>query len=235
MGSVGGRGRVGRLDSTRLVDSALEALRDAILQGRLAPGERLLEIPLASELGISRSLLREALQLLEKDGIILSLPRKGKFVQTLDLQAIDELYSLRKVLECFATDLVCERIDAAGVAALHSALRRMRLAADSCDIWSLARQDISFHHTLIELSGHALLARAWRENVAGKLHLLLNITEPTHQPLHDALERHAKLVEGIASGDRREAGELISRHIDDAWGRARAALLEQGAGKRQRA
>jgi DNA-binding GntR family transcriptional regulator len=210
-------------------------LRAAILQGRLEPGERLLEIPLARELGISRSLLREALQLLEKDGIIFSLPRKGKFVQTLDLQAIDELYSLRKVLECFAADLICERIDAAGIAALHDALQQMQTAANSGEVRRLARQDISFHRTLIELSQHALLTRAWMENVAGKLHILLNITEPTHQPLLDALDRHARLVEGIASGDRRQAEELVRQHIDDAWQRARTAMLDQTNDQRRHA
>ena len=227
------RRRVDRVVSTRLVDSALEALRTAILQGRLAPGERLLEIPLARELGISRSSLREALQLLEKDGIISSLPRKGKFVQTFDLQAIDELYTLRTVLECFAADLVCARIDAGGSAALHEALEQMKTAANSGDVQRLARQDIVFHQTLIELSQHSLLKRAWMENVSGKLHILLNITEPTHQPLQDALDRHTRLVEGIVSGDRQRAEMLIRQHIDDAWQRARTALHGQHVEQRR--
>lgn len=226
--------RIAPIENSRLVDNALEAMRSAILQGQLAPGERLLEIPLARDLGISRSSLREALQLLEKDGIIYSLPRKGKFVQTFDLRRIDELYSLRMVLECFAADLVCERIDDGGIAALHGALEQMRQAALNEDVRLLARQDILFHQTIVELAQHSLLQRAWMENISGKLHILLNITEPTHQP-QDALDRHTRLVEGIISGDRQRAEKLIRLHIDDAWQRAREAVLGPSEGHPRRA
>ena len=225
--------RVEPVENARLVDNALEAIRSAILQGRLAPGERLLEIPLARELGISRGSLREALQLLEKDGIIESLPRKGKFVQTFDLRAIDELYSLRIALECFGADLVCARLDAAGIAALHHALKEMQEAASRDDVQLLARQDITFHQTLIGLTSHSLLQRAWKESISGKLHILLNITEPTHQP-QDVLERHTCLVEGIISGDRAQARDLIRRHIDDAWQRARAAIIDRALDQMRR-
>jgi DNA-binding GntR family transcriptional regulator len=218
----GRRGRMAPIEHPRLVDSALEAVRTAILMGRLAPGERLLEVPLAQELGISRSSLREALHLLEKDGIIYSVPRRGKFVQTLDLQAIDELYSLRKILEPFAAGLATERAAAEGIQALEQALQRMREAADAGDVRLLTRRDIAFHQTLIELARHRLLRRAWMENVSGKLHILLNATEPTHWPLHDVLDRHRRLVDGITSGDQSQAKDLLREHIDDAWARARA-------------
>jgi DNA-binding GntR family transcriptional regulator len=223
--------RAGPIENLRLVDIALEAVRSAILRGRFVPGERLLEAPLAHELGISRSSLREALQLLEKDGIIRSLPRRGKFVQTFDLAGIDELYSLRKVLEPFAADLVCEQIGEADLRALHDSLHRLEDAADTGNLHLLARCDILFHQTLIELAGHSLLKRAWMENVSGKLHILLNVTEPTHQSPQDIVDRHRQITEGIASGDRLLAQDLIRRHIDDGWERARIAL-SQPAGEK---
>jgi DNA-binding GntR family transcriptional regulator len=219
--------RTGPIENIRLVDSALEAVRSAILRGRFVPGERLLEVPLAQELGISRSSLREALHLLEKDGIIQSLPRHGKFVQTFDLAGIDELYSLRKVLEPFAADLIGERIGEANLTALQESLRRLEEVAEMGDLHLLARCDILFHQTLIELPGHALLKRAWMENISGKLHMLLNITEPTHQSPWDVVDRHRRITEGIASGDRLQAQELIRRHIDDGWERARLALTQR--------
>ena len=131
------------------------------------------------------------------------------------------------LLECLAADLACERVNAGGIAALHEALRRMQEAADAGDVHLLARRDITFHQTMIELAQHTLLKRAWMENISGKLHILLNVTEPTHRPLQDVLDRHCRLVEGIASGDHGLAQELIRQHIDDARERACAALLIQ--------
>lgn len=217
--------RVGRIKNQRLVDMAVEAVRNAILLGRFAPGERLLEIPLAQELGTSRGALREALQLLEKDGIILGVPRRGKFVQTFDLVSIDELYSLRRVLESFAVELMCAHATAEDFEMLAAALARMQEAASAGDVRLLARQDIAFHQALVVMARHTLLERAWMENISGKLHILLNVTETTHQPLQDALDRHRWLLEGIIARDQARAQELIRQHIDDAWDRARGALL----------
>jgi len=219
--------RVGPVDTPRLVDNAVEVMRAAILQGRFAPGERLLEMPLAQDLGISRGSLRAVLHMLTKDGLIYEVPRRGKFVQTFDALAINELYSLRGALECFAAELVCARIDADGVRALNAALQVMREAADAGDILLLARSDIAFHQCLIELTRHTLLQRAWLENIAGKLYILLKITESTHCPLQDVLKRHQCLIEGLASGNQYYAKELIGQHIEDARQRARGALLDQ--------
>lgn len=219
--------RVGPVETPRLVDNALAEMRSAILLGRFKPGERLLEVPLAQELGISRGSLRAALSMLKKDGLIYEVPRRGKFVLNFDARAIDELYSLRGALECFGAELVCARIDAAGVSALHAALLAMQEAADAGNVLVLARRDIAFHQCLIELTGHTLLQRAWLENIAGKLYILLKITEPTHHPLQDVLERHQRLIEGIASGDQRRAKALIRQHIADARERAQWALLNQ--------
>ncbi len=227
--TTGSRGRVGPVDTPRLVDNALEALRAAILQGRFNPGERLLEVPLAQDLGISRGSLRAVLYMLKKDGLIYEVPRRGKFVQNFDAPAIDELYSLREVLECFAAELVCARIDAEGLEALYAALRALREAADSGDVLLLARRDIAFHQCLIELTRHTLLQRAWLENIAGKLYILLKITESTHPSLQDVLDRHHRLIEGLASGDQGHAKELIKQHIADARQRAQRALLDQYA------
>lgn len=215
---------VARIESPRLVDSALQAVRNSILEGRIAPGERLLEVRLASELGISRGPLREALHLLEKDGIIYSVPRRGKFVQSFDARAIDEVYSLRTVLETFAVQRFISRTGGDDSGRLEAALDSMRRAAAAEDIWLLSRQDIVFHQTLVELAEHELLTRAWLENVAGKLHILLNITAQTHRPMEDVLQRHEELLQGLRRGDQEFAAELIRRHLDDARERALRAL-----------
>lgn len=211
----------------RLVDSALTALRNSILEGRISPGERLLEVELARQLGISRGPLREALHLLEKDGIIYSLPRRGKFVQQLDLTTVDEVYSLRKVLEAFAVECFVADRKLEELTRLEAALAPMREAAEAGDVRLVARRDIEFHQAIIEIAHHSLLTAAWRDNISGKMHVLLNITEKTHRPLDDVLRRHGAIIEGLRTGTREAVTDLIRSHIDDGWLRARRPFIDR--------
>lgn len=211
----------------RLVDSALNAVRNSILGGRIGPGERLLEVELARQLGISRGPLREALQLLEKDGIIYSLPRRGKFVRQFDLRVVDEAYSLRKVLEAFAVERFVEDRNLDELSRLEAVLLSMHQAAEDGDDNLVARRDIEFHQAIIELAHHTLLTAAWRDNISGKMHVLLNITEKTHRSLDDVLTRHAEIIQGLRTGTREEVTQLIINHIDDGWVRARQQFLDR--------
>ena len=221
------RSLVDSVASPRLVDSALTAVRNSILEGRIGPGERLLEVKLAQQLGISRGPLREALHLLEKDGIIYSLPRRGKFVQQLDLETVDEVYSLRQVLEAFAVERFVEDRRLEELTRLEAALVPMRDAAEEGDVRLVARRDIEFHQAIIGIAHHSLLTAAWRDNILGKMHVLLNITEKTHRPLDDVLRRHTEIIEGLRSGTRESVVELIRSHIDDGWLRARREFIDR--------
>jgi DNA-binding GntR family transcriptional regulator len=221
--------RVYRAETSRLIDNTIEAIRASILDGRLAPGERLLEVQLAQVLGISRGPLREALHVLEKDGIIFSVPRRGRFVQTFDLEIIDEVYSFRKVLELFALDRVIGRSQLNGVEPLAAAYGRMEQAAGQNDGRLLARLDIAFHRELVALAGHSILMRSWNENIDGKLQILLNVTTRTHRNLREALERHVLVLDAVRAGNRKHAQRVLIQHIDHAWERARSGYAERQA------
>jgi DNA-binding GntR family transcriptional regulator len=216
--------RIGPISSPTLVNTVVERLRESILFGRFAPGERIVEAELARELGISRGPVREALALLEKDGIIVNVPRKGKFVLGFDAKLVDEIYSLRSVLEPYAAQLIIESLTDDKRSALEDALSQIEAAADAGDVLLLAQKDIEFHNRLYELADHELLRQTWNENIAGKLRMLLNITTRTHEPLIDTASNHRTLVEVILSKDRRKTRQLITQHIDDAWRRARSSL-----------
>jgi DNA-binding GntR family transcriptional regulator len=221
------RGLVDSVVSPRLLDSALNAVRNSILEGRIGPGERLLEVKLAQQLGISRGPLREALHLLEKDGIIYSVPRRGKFVQLLDLTTVDEVYSLRKLLEAFAVERFVADRKLEELTTLEAALAPMREAAEAGDVRLVARRDIEFHQAIIGIAHHSLITAAWRDNISGKMHVLLNITEKTHRPLDDVLIRHTEIIEGLRTGTREAVTDLIRNHIDDGWLRARRQFIDR--------
>ncbi len=207
-----------------LVDSVADVLRASILSGRIGPDERLVEAELARELRVSRGPVREALALLAKEGIVINVPRRGKFVQGFTPRLVDELYSLRIVLEPYAATRVIAGLDDVIRARLEDAVGTIAAAAKADDPQTLARSDIAFHHLLFELADHDLLMRAWQENIAGKLQILLNVTTRTLTALAAAEQQHRRLLDPILAGDEQTARARIEEHVAEAAGRARAGL-----------
>lgn len=121
------------ISKRRLVDEAARALREAILDGRLRPGQRLLQDRLAEMLGVSRTPIREALQRLEREGLVRSVGRQGMVVAQLAAQDIEEIYDVREVLEGLAARLAASRISQAQLNTLRKSLERMAGHAEKGD------------------------------------------------------------------------------------------------------
>ena len=207
-----------------LVDSVADALRTSILSGLIGPGERLVEAELARELRVSRGPVREALALLGQEGIVISVPRHGKFVQAFTPRLLDEIYSLRLVIEPYAVSRVIANLNDDAQARLEAALVAIAQAASGNDVYTLARCDIGFHHLLYELADHDLLMRAWQENIAGRLQILLNVTTRSLRTLVDAEENHRRVLEPILARDEARARVAIEEHIQEAAAGARRGL-----------
>lgn len=218
---------LGPLTAPTLVDTIADVIRTSILGGRFAPGERLVEAELARELDVSRGPIREALAQLAKDGIVISVPRHGKFVQAFTPRFVDELYSLRRVLEPYAASLTIEKLDDAGRQRLEAAVVQIADAAAADDALLIARCDVGFHDLLFELADHALLQRAWLESIAGRLRILLNVSTRTLSQLADAARQHRELLEPILAGDARTARSRIEGHIDEARARVNRGLAQR--------
>jgi DNA-binding GntR family transcriptional regulator len=206
-----------------LADAVADQLRTAILSGEFAPGERLYEAALAREFGISRGPIREALALLEGDGLVENEPRKGKFVRPLDERIIDEIYSLRRALEPYAADLIIDSLDDSKQVSLDAAVRMIDDASASGDVAAVARSDLAFHKRLYELTDHRLLQRVWEDIISGSLQMLVSITTPTHM-LSDPVKNHEEIVACIRSSDKQKTRDVLVEHIEDGWTRAREAI-----------
>lgn len=218
-----GTSRLAPLAPPTLGATALEALRTSILRGRFAPGERLVEAPLSRVLQISRGPLREALALLEREGLVENLPRRGKFVVELTEKTVDEHYSLRRVLEEYAVGQLIASMNPRKRRILEAGIKRMQDAALTRDSLRLSLSDLAFHESLYQLADNDLLLRIWHESVAGKLRLLINITGKTHSSLN-TVANHEHLVLAIVEGDVEGAQAQIRGHVDDAWRRAQESL-----------
>jgi DNA-binding GntR family transcriptional regulator len=156
--SISGTLDLERMDVRTLKEQVVKLLRGAILSGKIKPGERLNESELARDLGLSRIPVREALQQLEEQGLVVDAPRRGKFVVNLTEEDIQKINSLRLVLEGEALRLCRVKISPEGLASLTSLASKMESSREVSEIEASAL-DIEFHRTIWRHSGNEYLAK----------------------------------------------------------------------------
>lgn len=133
-----------------LGEVVFEYLRNAILAGELKPGERLMEVTLAEQLGVSRTPVREAIRKLEKESFVIMIPRKGAYVADLTKKDIMEVLEIRKELEGFAAALAAERMALSEKEALGKVVERFNESLINMDKKSMIECDNEFHSLIFE-------------------------------------------------------------------------------------
>ena len=195
-----------------LREHVLDVLRDAILNGELKPGHTLVESELATQLGVSRAPLREAIQILNTEGLLETVPYKGTSVKHLDKKDIEELYSLRSVLESFAIQLIILQNKPEHVQYLRQHFDAMLQAAKADDLKLLNQIDRKFHDTLIESSNHSLLISIWVV-VAMRVRQVMALRNKRFTDITQIAYNHLAIVDAIAASDQVKAVELITDHV----------------------
>jgi DNA-binding GntR family transcriptional regulator len=200
------------LTRRRLVDDATQALREAILGGRIESGERLRQTDLAKRLGISRTPIREALGRLEHEGLIELLPQGGVRVALLKPEEAVELYDLREVLDGLAARLAVERADQASLARLERALRKMAECVERGDPGPWFRAHVAFHEEIVRAASNRHLLR-----LGSTVQLSIRHFHPlllkTDDRLAAAYREHRAIHEAIAARDGAAAERLARAHI----------------------
>jgi DNA-binding GntR family transcriptional regulator len=200
-----------------LVELGAQMLRRMIIAGELPPGARVVETQLTQVLGISRPPLREALRLLEREGLIQQTPRKGARVIPLTLHDVYEIVTLRQELEQLAIELGVPVRDATRLARCREALSAMHADALRDDAPALAEHGFGFHLSVVGLSGHKRLEEAYRSLQLQMLlcfGLNLRAREKRAETLEQDVERHHTLFAAIESGERDRVRDLLSHHGD---------------------
>lgn len=191
-----------------------DAMRRAILSGQLKPGERLNEVDLAERLEVSRAPLREALRLLEEEGLVVSAPHRGSVVAQLTPDDVDEIYSLRQALEELAVSIIVKSVTPEKISELRALLREMDAAVAKGDLSAVVDLDMRCHETIMRMSGHSRLYAAWKR-MEGQLRLFF--AEADQLIEYDRLgTRHQHLIDAIASGDEAVAVAAVREHIGHA-------------------
>ncbi|MGH2680908.1 MAG: GntR family transcriptional regulator [Actinomycetota bacterium] len=219
-----------RLSSPTLAERSAELIRERILTGDFASGDRLVEAKLAEQLGISRGPLREALKQLAAEGLVREEPRRGTFVATPTAEDVRDVYDLRVAIESRAARLVIARGDPAALEVLRRAVEGIGAAAKAVDLQRLVRADYEFHETLCRVSGNRRLHEAFVRN-ASALRILLRLEEERFYGSFDEVwTQHRDLLDVVESGDASRAEAMVTEHLESARDRLlRHLTLEPGA------
>jgi DNA-binding GntR family transcriptional regulator len=153
-----GRLTLERMDVRTLKEQIVKLLRGAILSGTIRPGQRLNESELARDLELSRIPVREALQQLQQEGLVVDVPRRGKFVINLSEEEIQKINSLRLILEAEALRLCCAKVTREGLDALANLVARMENSRAVSEIEASAL-DMEFHRIIWQHTGNEYLAK----------------------------------------------------------------------------
>lgn len=156
-----GHGKVVQL-TRKANEVAAELIREAILDGRIAAGARLKESELAQQLGISRTPIREALLVLQAQGLVELTPNRGATVRTYSLDELDDMYHVRALLEGFAARLAALRLSEDAIGQLRASCERFALI-EADDVEGLVKENIFFHTTVLEGAGRPRLVEMARK------------------------------------------------------------------------
>lgn len=201
-------------------------LRRLIVVGELPVGTHLVEAKLSATFDVSRGPIRDALRQLEVERLVESR-RRGVFVVGLSVDDIEELYSLRQLIEAKSIALCIER-GTGDDAVARKALARMGEAADVADSEAFAEADLDFHTALYEASGHRRLAALWQQ-YRPTFATMLSLTNAEDRDLRPICRDHADLLDDVRSGDREQALQRLSDHIEGSRTRLLAAYARKRA------
>ena len=204
-----------------LREAVCETLRDAIRKGILEPGERLMEVQLAEELGISRTPVREAIRKLEQEGYVIMMPRRGTYVSDISTNDVKEIFEIRSALESLATGLAARRIEPDELETLQNLLMEIEGYIAKNDMEKIVETDIKFHGLLYQVSRNERLVNIIN-NLKEQLARFRTLSMSYPGRLQETLEEHSEMVEAIANGDVSAAREAAEHHME----RAEKTLLK---------
>jgi len=197
-----------------LRDVVFNTLREAILKGDFAPGERLMEKQLAEKMGVSRTPIREAIRKLELEGLVIMIPRKGAEVASITGKDISDVLEVRATLEALAVRLACKKMSEHDLNDLSAVNKEFKKAADEKDVKALIEKDVEFHDVIFHSSDNEKL-----------IQIINNLREQIYRfrveyiykmNSYDSLvQEHDEIVKAIANRESKLAAKIALQHIEN--------------------
>ncbi|MFD1880610.1 GntR family transcriptional regulator [Paracoccus pacificus] len=212
----------------KLREIAVERLRSAIVSGQLPSGYRLVERTLVDQLGVSRSVVREAIRYLEAEELVEILPRGGPVVATMDWDRARQIYDIRLLLEAAAAADCARNCDAATAARLNEALNGLQNAYADGDSQGLIHASTHFYEVIFDAAGHHI---AWEivHRLNGRISRLRSMTLASKERHISGQARMRRIAEAILSHDPETAAQAVRDHLTEAAAIANRLLLADDA------
>ncbi|MCD8120140.1 MAG: GntR family transcriptional regulator [Lachnospiraceae bacterium] len=198
--------------SMPLRDVVFQTLRHKIITGEMKPGERLLEIQLSEQLGVSRTPIREAIRKLELEGLVVMEPRRGARVAPITAQDLVDVLEVRRVLESLAAELACRKHSEEDLEKMRTIMDAMAQPENKCESSQFASLDERFHNIIYASTGNKRLYQIMsplREQLYWyRLEYVKN--EPVRD---DVLAEHEEIYDAIKNHDVKAAKKAMKLHI----------------------
>ncbi|MDD4084954.1 MAG: GntR family transcriptional regulator [Acidaminococcaceae bacterium] len=205
-----------KLDSYKpLRELVCEKIRQAITSGIFKSGERLMEIQLAEEMGVSRTPVREAIRKLELEGFVVMIPRRGTYVADISIKDLTEVYEIRTALDVLAAGLAAERISDEELEAMQRLLVEIGEYIEEGNLEKIVETDTAFHDILYQASRNERLVSIIN-NLREQITTLRG--RSMHYPgrLANTLAEHRIIVDSLAQRDSEKAQKAVREHMENA-------------------
>lgn len=213
-------------DYLPLRDVVFNTLRDAILTGKIEPGERLMELHLARKLGVSRTPIREAIRMLQLEGLAVTVPRKGAQVAKLSEKDLIDVLEIRDALDELAVKSACGKMRDEDFADLQEALEAFENEIKGGDVRAIVEADEAFHNIIYRAADNPRL-----------MTLVQNLKEQMYRYRYEYIKdnadydkliaEHNAIVEGLRSGDKEYVSRVMHTHLKNQMDGVRDVIRQQ--------
>ncbi len=202
--------------ATSLRHKITDNIRNAIFQGKLKPGDRLREADISEQMGVSRGPIREAIRMLEQEGLLYSQPYKETMVvNIMDEEVFQVLIPIRLTIEQFAIRKALVHMNEAHFQHLRSIIAEMKEGARQQNLFKIVDCDLAFHEYLVNLSQVSNLMGIWT-SIFNRIRLHFIVQGQMYEDLNVLCEEHEKLLQTIVDGDPEKISEDLVTHISGA-------------------
>lgn len=213
-----------------LRDVVLDRLRNAIIDGVFAPGERLVERVLCERLGVSRTVVRETLRYLDAEGLVEHVPHRGPVVATMTWNEACQIYDIRRALETAAAMSCAEHLTDAIAQQLRAALSEIEAASQTQEPGALFKASTQFYGVIFKGAGHDI---AWEvvQRLNGRISRLRIMTLTSSEREVSGPEHMRRICSAITTRNPEAALTAVETHLTDAKAIARRLLAQETSGE----
>ena len=202
-----------------LAESVAEILRDRILHGEYRIGEKLTENKIASELKVSRTPIRDAFRVLEREQLVEYIPNKGCYARGFSREDMLDIYAVRKAVEQLAIHRVIELADQESIEELSQQLAKMRFYTEQNSYEKLLQANEEFHYMIYRMTDSRFINRIMR-TYQEYVHMARRETLKKDEDLPQIYLEHEEIYQAIAARDEEAAAEAVGKHLDASARRA---------------